>query len=89
MKHYYIYTPTVFLSFLLSCSKEPQVKPMKKATAAIDVTHIKVVNEEDPVCHMKTAEYLKDTAVYKGQVYGFCSSHCKDEFKKQPENYLK
>jgi len=38
---------------------------------------------------MKTAEYLKDTAVYKGQVYGFCSSHCKDEFKKQPENYLK
>lgn len=48
---------------------------------------IQVVNEEDPICHMKTAGFLKDTAVYKDKTYGFCSSYCKDEFKKNPENY--
>ncbi|MDN5397107.1 MAG: YHS domain-containing protein [Chryseobacterium sp.] len=31
---------------------------------------------------------MKDTAVYKGKTYGFCSSLCKDEFKKNPEKYV-
>jgi YHS domain-containing protein len=40
------------------------------------------VNEEDPICGMKTAKFLKDTAVYKGKTYGFCNKLCKEEFKK-------
>ena len=89
MKHDILSITT--LSFLiLSCSKEaPQVQHMKTTQPAADLSGIKVVNAEDPVCHMKTAEYLKDTARYKAQIYGFCSDHCKTEFKKNPENYLK
>ncbi|MGP1500638.1 YHS domain-containing protein [Bergeyella cardium] len=52
-----------------------------------DLTNVKVVNEIDPICQMKTAEHLKDTLHYKGDVYGFCSAHCKAEFKKDPEKY--
>ncbi|BAP29182.1 heavy metal translocating P-type ATPase [Chryseobacterium sp. StRB126] len=52
-----------------------------------NIKNVQVVNEEDPICHMKTAGSLKDTAVYKTKVYGFCSSYCKDEFKKNPESY--
>ena len=29
------------------------------------------------------------TTVYKGQVIGFCCSDCIDEFKKDPEKYMK
>ncbi|MDM1553600.1 YHS domain-containing protein [Chryseobacterium indologenes] len=80
---------TALLSIaLLSCAKEPQVKhKMNMSTSGENIKNVQVVNEEDPICHMKTAGSLKDTAVYKAKVYGFCSSYCKDEFKKNPENY--
>ncbi|TXF78987.1 YHS domain-containing protein [Chryseobacterium sp.] len=72
-----------------SCAQEtPKVKHVKKKTET-NLKGVKVVNTEDPVCHMKTAEFLKDTAVYKGKTYGFCSAHCKSEFKKNPQKYEK
>ncbi|AZB09037.1 YHS domain-containing protein [Chryseobacterium sp. G0162] len=82
---------TALLSIvLLSCTKEPQVKhKMNMSTSGENIKNVQVVNEEDPICHMKTAGSLKDTAVYKAKVYGFCSSYCKDEFKKNPESYAK
>ena len=52
-----------------------------------DLKNVKVVNTEDPVCQMKTADFLKDTLDYKGKKYGFCSEHCKKEFLKNPEKY--
>ncbi|MGC8593723.1 MAG: YHS domain-containing protein [Nitrososphaeria archaeon] len=42
----------------------------------------------DPVCGMR----VKDTehkVLYKGRIYYFCSSKCKEEFQKDPEGYLK
>ncbi|MEJ5103033.1 MULTISPECIES: YHS domain-containing protein [Chryseobacterium] len=79
---------TALLSIiLLSCAKEPQVKHKSNMTSSGENIKIQVVNEEDPICHMKTAGFLKDTAVYKNKTYGFCSSYCKDEFKKNPESY--
>ncbi|QIY91364.1 YHS domain-containing protein [Chryseobacterium gallinarum] len=73
---------------LFSCTKEtPQVKHKSNMNSSRENLDIQVVNEEDPICHMKTAGFLKDTAVYKDKTYGFCSSYCKDEFKKNPENY--
>ncbi|WP_089734717.1 YHS domain-containing protein [Chryseobacterium jejuense] len=73
---------------LFSCAKEPQVKHKSNMdSSGENIKNVQVVNEEDPICHMKTAGSLKDTAVYKAKVYGFCSSYCKDEFKKNPESY--
>lgn len=74
---------------LVSCVKEtPQVKHKSNMNSSKEnIKNIQVVNEEDPICRMKTAEFLKDTAVYKNKTYGFCSSYCKDEFKQNPEQY--
>ncbi len=73
---------------VIACTQEtPKVKHVKMKPAAI-MKGISVINAEDPVCHMKTAEFLKDTAVYQHKVYGFCSDHCKSEFKKNPARYV-
>jgi len=72
----------------LSCAQEtPKVKQVSKMKPKTDLKNVKVVNADDPVCHMKTAEFLKDTVVYKGKNYGFCSDHCKKEFRKSPAKY--
>ena len=69
-----------------SCAQEsPKVKHTSKPKT--DLKNVKVVNTEDPICHMKTAGYLTDTVHYKGKQYGFCSDLCKKEFKKNPKKY--
>ncbi|WP_419869024.1 YHS domain-containing protein [Chryseobacterium sp. CT-SW4] len=74
---------------LISCTKEaPKVKHKESmSTSQENLKNVKVVNAQDPICHMETAQYLKDTATYKNKVYGFCSPYCKKEFKKAPEKY--
>ncbi len=76
---------------LVACKKEnlevKKVDHSKMHVANGEKLNIAVVNAEDPICGMKTAEFLKDTANYKGKTYGFCNSMCKDEFKKDPEKY--
>lgn len=86
---YKIILMTLLTGSLISCAQEkPKVKHKSSMSfSKKNLTNIKVVNEEDPLCFMKTAEYLKDTAVYKNKTYGFCSTYCKDEFKKNPEKY--
>jgi len=45
--------------------------------------------ETDPVCGMKVEPVnAKFKALYKGKVYYFCSSACKEEFEKRPDYYL-
>ncbi|WP_265427542.1 YHS domain-containing protein [Chryseobacterium sp. YIM B08800] len=75
---------------LLACAQEtPKVKHKKKNTTTKTTTQkVKFANAIDPICEMKTEDDMKDTVVYKGKTYGFCSSYCKDEFKKNPEKYV-
>lgn len=74
---------------LLSCN-EPKVKHKHNFTYSPEkLKNIAIVNAEDPVCHMKTEGVLKDTAMYKNKIYGFCSTFCKDEFITSPEKYEK
>lgn len=80
---------------LFSCNKEQskqenfEVKHVSheemKAATKLDIA---VVNEADPICGMKTAEHLSDTANYQGKTYGFCSTMCKEEFLKNPEKHI-
>jgi YHS domain-containing protein len=46
-----------------------------------------ISNKQDPICQMAVNNNSKDTVHYKGKVMGFCSSHCKTEFKKNPKKY--
>ena len=41
----------------------------------------------DPVCGMEASGDLFQ-AKHQGKNYYFCSDHCKDKFKKEPENYI-
>lgn len=44
----------------------------------------------DPVCGMIVKEdSAKGTFEYNGKTYYFCSEFCLEEFKKNPEKYLK
>lgn len=79
----------VLFASTISCAQEtPKVKHTYKMKPKTDLKGIKVVNTLDPICQMKTAEFLKDTALYKGKTYGFCSDYCKKEFKKNPAKYV-
>jgi YHS domain-containing protein len=48
-----------------------------------------VDGKKDLVCGMPLTAALKDTAHYKGKVYGFCSDECKSAFIHTPEAYVK
>ncbi|CAM3293170.1 YHS domain-containing protein [Empedobacter stercoris] len=90
-----IFTLTILAIAFTSCNKE-QAKQEEfevqhvsheemKAVKKLDVA---VVNEIDPICGMKTADHLSDTANYEGKTYGFCSTMCKEEFLKNPESHI-
>lgn len=77
---------------MFSFSAYSQTAPAKSASKKMNSSKklkVKVVNKEDPICHMKTSEFLKDTLMYNKKVYGFCNTHCKEVFKENPKKYLK
>lgn len=49
---------------------------------------VKLASKKDLVCGMPVTAGVKDTAHYKGNIYGFCAKECKDEFVKEPQQYL-
>ncbi len=42
----------------------------------------------DPVCGMTVPPDTPRRFTYQGREYGFCSEHCLNKFREQPENYL-
>ncbi|MDD4953497.1 MAG: YHS domain-containing protein [Candidatus Omnitrophica bacterium] len=48
-----------------------------------------VGNKMCPVTGLKIDEKTKATYEYKGKIYNFCCAMCIDEFKKDPEKYIK
>jgi YHS domain-containing protein len=46
-------------------------------------------NKICPVSDEKIDEKTKATYEYKGKIYNFCCGMCVDEFKKDPEKYIK
>ena len=45
-------------------------------------------NKKDLACGMPLTAGVEDTVHYKGKLYGFCSTECKEEFLKNPEGHL-
>ena len=46
-------------------------------------------NEICPVSGETIDEKMKQTYEYKGKIYNFCCPMCVEEFKKDPEKYIK
>lgn len=53
------------------------------------VESVNVGNKICPVTGEKIDEKLKATYEYKGKIYNLCCASCIDEFKKDPEKYIK
>lgn len=44
---------------------------------------------KDPVCGMEVDPAKAEKLEYQGKTYYFCSKSCKDEFAKNPSQYIK
>ena len=60
-----------------------QAASMEASTPSFPVSMVN--NKKDPTCGMPVTAGISDTAHYKDKVIGFCSTECKDEFKKAPD----
>jgi YHS domain-containing protein len=81
---------------LASCKNQPStekaitapVKATDSAATATKFTPDMVDNKKDFACGMPVTAGIDDTCHYNNKVYGFCSKECKEEFLKNPKQYL-
>ncbi|MEJ2636336.1 MAG: YHS domain-containing protein [Calditrichia bacterium] len=90
-----VVTLMILLSISFSCSTKKQSdaqaqNEMKMKTEnKLNISADMLATAKDLSCGMDLTKYaIADTAVYKGQIYGFCSTYCKDKFKENPEAAL-
>ncbi len=82
---------TVGALFFVSCGGEKKAEQAAQTTVEkkMSITTDMLTTAKDPVCGMElTNESIADTAIYNGQLYGFCSEECKAKFKADPDKYL-
>ncbi len=61
----------------------------EKATEAVPKEAVNVGNKICPVSGEKIVEKMKAAYEYEGKIYNFCCPMCIDEFKKDPQKYIK
>jgi YHS domain-containing protein len=59
--------------------------PIKKAKP---FAGLEFADKKDLVCGMPLTAGIEDTASYKGKLYGFCATGCKEDFVKNPKEFL-
>ena len=64
------------------------VSGVQRDTVAEALKALDFAVKKDLVCGMPVSAGVEDTAHYKGKIYGFCAKECKDDFLKNPEQYL-
>lgn len=80
-------------ALMVGCSgekkAETQVKTEQQVAKKINVTVDMLTTAKDLSCGMTlTNETIADTAIYKGQLYGFCCEDCKAKFKANPDSAI-
>lgn len=65
-----------------------QSQNSKDTVKKIELGEDDLASKKDPVCDMPVRKYMEDTTTYEGKIYAFCSKDCKDEFLKNPKQYL-
>jgi YHS domain-containing protein len=63
-------------------------KTAAQDTVKNSLDNLAFAEKKDLVCGMPVTAGVADTAYYKGKLYGFCAKECKDEFEKNPQQYL-
>ncbi|UCF63310.1 MAG: YHS domain-containing protein [bacterium] len=91
MKGYFVISILISLMAIFSCSSEKQAEVQMEAEQhtmdqSIDITADMLTTKIDLICDMDLTKHaIKDTTIYKDQLYGFCSSYCKEKFLEDPE----
>lgn len=85
------------LMLTISCNQKNDKKGLdvtEEKPAAIEakpeaaLKTLTFASKKDLVCEMPITAGVSDTITYKGKLYGFCAKECKDEFIKNPNEYL-
>ena len=88
----------LFSLALISCAQKAKegentkiegTKPPVEKSAALKYDAATFATNIDPVCEMDISAGVADTATYKGKIYGFCGTGCKEEFVKKPADFIK
>ncbi|MDP3732461.1 MAG: YHS domain-containing protein [Candidatus Omnitrophota bacterium] len=88
------------VSFAMMCGEHSGHKKIAQAqtgtqtqaevdTQALPKETVNAGNKICPVSGEKIDEKMKSTYEYEGKIYNFCCAMCIDEFKKDPEKYIK
>ncbi len=97
MRKYILTTITTVTILFTACgtgsnvtdAKTDTSTAMKQDTSTEKTYDMALVNnKKDPSCGMPVTAGIADTAHYKNNVLGFCSTECKNEFLKNPEANL-
>ncbi|MDP2923366.1 MAG: YHS domain-containing protein [Candidatus Omnitrophota bacterium] len=78
------------LSFAEGCGMHSSQQ--QKAGATVQATQQKTIEAGNKICPVtgeKISEETKATYEYQGKIYNFCCAACIDEFKKDPQKYIK
>ena len=73
------------------CGMEMRLAQAEGAKESADTTQ-KAVDAGNKICPVggeKIEEKLKVTYEYEGKIYNFCCAMCIDDFKKDPQKYIK
>ena len=69
---------------------EPSTIPAAQPRVEVSERRAAPATVKDPVCGMDVdPEHAAASEAYGGKTYYFCSTHCRDAFKAEPEKYLK
>lgn len=84
---------TLLVLTLFSCGKKEDSHTIQPSSSIIapknPLNKLTYANKIDFYCKMDITKYgVSDTVTYKGKLYGFCATMCKEEFLKNPEKYL-
>lgn len=81
----------VFAAFIYGCGgNTSETQQMGTSKTGINISPEMLAQVEDPICGMNmTQTKIADTLTYNGGLYAFCNPGCKEEFKANPEKYLK
>ena len=81
---------TIAALMAYGCGGSSNKKSMQTNSAGISISPTLLATNLDPVCNMDMSQSkIADTALVNGKIYAFCNPGCKEEFKANPEKFLK
>ena len=77
------------LSFAMMCGAKTEMTYAQINKDSASSKAVDVGNKICPVSGEKIEEKLKANYEYEGKIYNFCCAACIEEFKKDPQKYIK